>query len=327
MISLFILIYIPQSTRNKIIGGPIPSLIVSKTKIKGNRKGVLASYYNRYIDEVGDHFLRKANETIQFIGCEISHNQEEAIYVHSPHWNIYEIDLSEIAIHLNDTLITDNGKGISQFSRDARHSNNLFHWIMQDSTIERNRAGGFEVTLPDVWQYNENFTHSLYFDNNTWRDNDQFSFVIDGHFATLNVSHNRWDGNRCKNGLISIRGMEKKIKMNNNRIEGNNGAYMVEFKANSQSEILGDVTARFYFNEIKKNRHDNYAVVSRRSYYDGPSYVVGFHGIQKVRVNRNLFGDNSMDYELLAGIRTAKINNEVDVSENWWGTSDDAVIR
>ncbi|XP_046838795.1 protein bark beetle [Vespa crabro] len=315
-----------QNTKNKIIGGPIPSLIVSKTKIKGNKKGVLASYYNRYIDEVGDHFLRKANETIQFIGCEISHNQEEAIYIHSPHWNIYEIDLSEIAIHLNDTLITDNGKGISQFSRDARHSNNLFHWIMQDSTIERNRAGGFEVTLPDVWQYNENFTHSLYFDNNTWRDNDQFSFVIDGHFATLNVSHNRWDGNRCKNGLISIRGMEKKIKMNNNRIEGNNGAYMVEFKANSQSEILGDVTARFYFNEIKKNRHDNYALGSRRS-YDGPSYVVGFHGIQKVRVNRNLFGDNSMDYELLAGIRTAKINNEVDVSENWWGTSDDAVIR
>nr|KAF7437889.1 hypothetical protein H0235_000280 [Vespula pensylvanica] len=315
-----------QNTKNKIISGPIPSLIVSKTKIKGNRKGVLASYYNRYIDEVGDHFLRKANETIQFVGCEISHNQEEAIYVHSPHWNIYEIDLSEIAIHLNDTLITDNGKGISQFSRDARHSNNLFHWIMQDSTIERNRAGGFEVTLPDVWQYNENFTHTLYFDNNTWRDNDQFSFVIDGHFATLNVSHNRWDGNRCKNGLISIRGMEKKIKMNNNRIEANNGAYMVEFKANSQSEILGDVTARFYFNEIKRNRHDNYAVGSRRS-YDGPSYVVGFHGIQKVRVNRNLFGDNSMDYELLAGIRTAKINNGVDVSENWWGTSDDAVIR
>ncbi|KAK2577430.1 hypothetical protein KPH14_003537 [Odynerus spinipes] len=315
-----------QNTRNKIISGPIPTLSVSKTGIKGNRKGILASYYNRHLDELGDHFLRKANETIQFIGCEISHNQEEAIYVHSPHWNIYETNLSEIAIHLNDTLITDNGKGILQFSRDARHSNNLFHWIMQDSTIERNRGGGFEVTLPDVWQYNENFTHTLYFGNNTWRDNDQFSFVVDGHFATLNVSHNRWDGNRCKNGLISIRGMEKRIKMNNNRIEGNNGIYMVEFKANSQSEIVGDVTARFYFNEIKRNRHDNYVVESRRS-NDGPSYVVGFHGIQKVQVNRNLFGDNSMDYELLAGIRTAKINNEVDVSENWWGTSEDAVIR
>ncbi|XP_015594324.1 protein bark beetle isoform X2 [Cephus cinctus] len=315
-----------QDIRNKIVKGPVPTLTMSNVKIKGNKKGILASYYNRYIDEIGDHYLRKANESIRLINCEISHNTEEAIHIHSPHWNVFESNISEISFHVNNTLITDNGKGILQFSRDMRHSNNLFHWIMQDSTIERNQAGGFEVSLPYVWQYNENFTHTLYFGNNTWQNNNHFSFVVDGHFAMLNMSHNQFDSNRCKTGLISIRGMEKKMRINNNRILRNSGTYMVEFKADSQSEILGEVHAHFIFNEVKQNHH---GLISRgfHQMYNTPTYVVGFHGIQKVRVNRNLFGDNSLDYELLAGIKTAKINNVVDVSENWWGTADDAQIR
>ncbi|EFN78073.1 Lysyl oxidase-like protein 4 [Harpegnathos saltator] len=315
-----------QNIPNKIVSGPIPSLVVTKTQIKSNQKGVFASYYNRYLNEIGDYFLRKANETIQLVDCEISHNREEAVYVYSPYWNIYQSNISEISIHINSSLITDNGKGIHQFSRDARHSNNLFHWIMQDSTVERNHGGGFEVLLPDVWQYNENFTHSLYFGNNTWRNNEHFGFVVDGHFAHLNISYNRFDSNRCKTGLISVRGMEKRIRIDHNRIDGNSGAYMVEFRADSQSEILGNVDARFYHNEVKRNTYDVASTEPRRT-FDDPSYVVGFHGIQKVRINRNLFGENSLDYELLAGIRTAKINNEVDVMENWWGTTEDAGIK
>lgn len=34
-----------------------------------------------------------------------------------------------------------------------------------------------------------------------------------------------------------------------------------------------------------------------------------------------------MDYTLVAGIRTAKINNVLDVRENWWGTNDATVIK
>ena len=315
-----------QDISNRIVRGPIPTLKISKTKIKSNKRGILASYYNRYLDDRGDHNLRKANESIQLIGCEISHNVEEAIFVHSPHWNVFPSNLSEISIHINNSLITDNGKGILQFSRDMRHSNNLFHWILQDSTIERNHAGGFEVALPYVWQYNENFTHSLYFDNNTWQNNERFAFVVDGHFASLNMSNNQFDGNRCKKGLISIRGMEKKMKIEGNKITRNNGAFMVEFNADSQSEILGEVYARFFFNDIKQNS-DGLMNRGFHQMFNEPTYVVGFHGIQKVRVNRNLFGNNTLDYELLAGIKTAKINNEVDVTENWWGTYNDAQIR
>ena len=116
------------------------------------------------------------------------------------------------------------------------------------------------------------------------------------------------------------------MRINSNHIESNTGVYMVEFKADSQSEILGNVDARFYNNEVKRNNYDLAGMGPRRT-DDSPSYVVGFHGIQKVQINRNLFGDNSLDYELLAGIRTAKINNEVDVTENWWGTANDTKIR
>ena len=229
------------------------------------------------------------------------------------------MNLSEIAIHINDSLITDNGKGIYQFSRDARHSNNLFHWIMQDSTIETKQARRLRGANFRTYGSTTRISRTpLYFGNNTWRNNEQFAFIVDGHYATLNVSHNRFEGNRCKTGLISVRGMEKKMQIDNNRIESNTGIYMAEFKAVSQSEIVGDVDARFHYNEIKRNSYDLARMGPRRT-DDSPSYVVGFHGIQKVQINRNLFGENSLDYELLAGIRTAKINNEVDVTENWWG--------
>ena len=164
-------------------------------------------------------------------------------------------------------------------------------------------------------------------DNNTWQSNEQFAFVVDGHFASFNMSRNRFEGNKCKTGLISVRGMEKRMKIEGNRIERNIGSFMVEFHADSQSEIMGDIDARFMFNEVKQNSRGVLTTRGFHQMFNTPTYVVGFHGIQKVRVNRNLFGENSLDYELLAGIKTAKINNKVDVSENWWGTAEDLQIR
>lgn len=255
----------------------------------------------RYLNDVGDHHLRKANETIQLVNCEISHNTEEAILVNAPYWDVYSSNISEITFMINNSLITDNGRGIHQFSRDLRSSNNLFHWILQDNSIERNNAGGFDVSLPYVWQYNENFTHSLYLANNTWRSNEKFAFVVDGHFAQFNLTKNVFSDNQCKSGLISIRGMEKKMKIDRNRIERNTGTFMIEFRADSQSEILGEVEAKMFENEIKNNRFRSGFTKGFHQVYNTPSFVVGFHGIQKVSVNRNLFGNNALDYELLAG--------------------------
>jgi len=44
-------------------------------------------------------------------------------------------------------------------------------------------------------------------------------------------------------------------------------------------------------------------------------------------VNRNLFGNNGLDYELVAGIRTAKLNTAINVMENWWGSGNVSDIK
>ncbi|KAB0799954.1 hypothetical protein PPYR_07834 [Photinus pyralis] len=317
-----------QNIHNKIVKGPIPTLSVSNSKIRSNKYGVHASFYNRYLNELGEHFLRKANESMKFLHCEISHNKLEAIYIHSPHWDLHQSNISEVTIMLNNTLITDNGHGIYHFSRDMRFSNNLFHYILQDDTIERNGKNGFAINLPYVWQYNENFTHSVYMHNNTWRNNKDFAIVIDGHFAIVNITKNVFVENSCKNSLLAFKGMEKKLLINFNKIENNNGRTMVEFSSNSQSEILGTVPARFVYNELKRNRHiatlRNFGVLQ---VYSEPTCVIGFNGIQKININRNLIVDNNLDYQLIAGIKTAKIDNYLDAKENWWGTIEEREIE
>lgn len=129
-----------QNIPNRIVKGPVPTLNAARTTIRNNMFGVHASYYNRYLDELGNHFLRKANETFKFVNCEISHNLHEAMFVHSPYWDLHRSNISEITIMMNMTTIADNGKGFYQFSRDMRASNNLFHYILQDNTIERNKG-------------------------------------------------------------------------------------------------------------------------------------------------------------------------------------------
>ncbi|XP_041988464.1 protein bark beetle isoform X2 [Aricia agestis] len=316
-----------QNIRNRIIKGPVPTLQVVNSKIKGNTKGIKALYYNRYLNELGDHFLRKANETIKIINCEIAYNVEEAVYVNTPFWDIHDSNITEITIMINSSLITDNGAGIYHFARDLRSSNNLYHYVLQDNTIERNKRGGFDVNLPYVWQYNENFTHSVFMQNNTLRNNKNFGLVIDGHFAEVNMTKNIFTENNCKTGLISIRGMEKKMKIDGNLIERNNGQFMVQFYMDSQSEIMGFVYAVFVLNQVRNNKYLN--PISRGALIKSldPTYVIGFKGIQKVKVSRNLFGNNDIQYTLLAGIKTAKINNLLDVTENWWGSSDEKEIR
>lgn len=54
-------------------------------------------------------------------------------------------------------------------------------------------------------------------------------------------------------GLVSISGMEKKLLIKHNTIERNVGTFMIEFKIDSQSEIMGQLPANFIFNVIRLN--------------------------------------------------------------------------
>lgn len=323
-----------QTIYNRIIRGPVPTLLMTSTKIQNNLRGLTATYYNRYLGEKGEHFLRKANESMWMRNCDINFNKEEAVFIHAPFWDVHVSNISEVTLHINRSSVADNGRGLRQFSKDLRSSNNLFHYVLQDTSIERNAAGGMEISLPYVWQYNENFTHSVWLGNNTWSKNEKFGIVIDGHYAGINVTGNKFLDNNCLNGLMAFRGMEKKLKIEENQFMSNIGRFMVEFNSDSQSEILGEVFAVFRYNELKDNRVESRRIMpGGRSFFRGtrnnpiePTCVIGFGGVQQVQVFRNLISGNMQDYDLVAGVKSARLGNFLNAQENWWGSRDPTFI-
>lgn len=72
---------------------------------------------SRYLTESGEHYLRHSNESLEVVGSDISHNNGEALFVDSPHWSLHESNISEITFVINGSLVTDNGRGVLQFSR------------------------------------------------------------------------------------------------------------------------------------------------------------------------------------------------------------------
>lgn len=44
-------------------------------------------------------------------------------------------------------------------------------------------------------------------------------------------------------------------------------------------------------------------------------------------MRRNLLSNNLLLYSLVAGVRTARLESILDVSENWWGTQSEASIK
>uniref|UniRef100_A0A0K8VVP7 Neurotrypsin n=1 Tax=Bactrocera latifrons TaxID=174628 RepID=A0A0K8VVP7_BACLA len=328
-----------QNIRNRVVSGPVPTLSIRSTKIQKNFRGIAAYYYNRYVGDNGEYYLRKANESIKIMNSEISTNFREAILVKSPFWDVQYSNISEVTIHVNSTMITQNGHGIRQLSKDLRSSNNLFHYVVQDTTVEDNAFGGFQVALPYVWQYNENFTHSVYFGNSTWQRNRNFFIDISGHYTVFNITSNVFLNNQCPRSLITLDGMEKRIKFDYNRIESNNAKFIMELRADSLSEILGEVPALIAYNTIKGNSIEsmagNFRNAPMRNYRPRkvrpqnrlPSAVVRLDGIQNVKLYRNLIAENQMDYNLVAGVRSARLNNYFYATENWWGSKDAKYIE
>jgi len=313
-----------QVQRSRLLTGPIPMLSVSSTAIRRNGQGFSALHYNLFLSPDGNHhYLRKANETIQLIGCEITQNKAEAIHIHTPFRDVGRHPLAEIKYMMNYTTIAENAKAVVQSSRDLRDSNNLFHWILQNVTMRNNRAGGFDVRLPYVWQYNENYTHSVYVNQSHFHANRQFGIVIGGHFARANITDSVFEDNEAAPGLISLRGMEKEMFILRNLIHRNTGSFMLELDMDSQSEILGVVSAYFKRNIVRDNGHQARSMLPHLA----ASYAMSMKGVQKMNITDNILVNPGMDYELLAGVKTARLDNFVNVERNYWGTPEYEQIK
>lgn len=316
--------YVNPLHRDRIVPGSFSRLTVQSSTVSGNGRGISTVHYNRFLGHDNQVYLRKSNESIEVFDSEISFSQREAIHVFTPFREIHPYNITEITFMINRTRFTDNHGGIYQYSKDLRDSNNLFHWVLRENTFERNGGGGIDITLPYVWQYNANYTHTVHVDSNYMVKNKNFGLTIRGHFARVYIVNNTIFDNFCHGGLLALRGMEKESWIFANNIQNNDGIYMAEFEMDSHSEILGFVEAYFTQNIIQRNRHSH--EIYEHPYHPA-SYAVSIKGVQKFNITDNLFGNHQLDYELLAGVNTARVSNYLNVERNFWGTPKLELIR
>ena len=125
--------------------------------------------------------------------------------------------------------------------------------------------------------------------------------------------------------------MEKESWIFSNNIQRNDGVFMINVDMDSHSEILGFIEAYLTQNVIQKNRHSvtngGGSAAAAAAAGHPASYTVAIRGVQKFNVTDNLFGNPGLDYELLAGITTARISNFLNAEQNYWGSPDINVVR
>jgi len=108
---------ISRYARSRLLEGPLPKLKLLDSKVQYNGRGIAAIHYNRYENEEGDLYLRKANESIEIMRSDLSFNRGEAFHAYTPFREIYSSNISEITFMINYTTISDNGKVFVQYSK------------------------------------------------------------------------------------------------------------------------------------------------------------------------------------------------------------------
>jgi hypothetical protein len=300
------------------------TITLESNEIISNSRGISSNHFNRDVSPQRDYYHRYCNETI-FIKDNKIHDNDISLFINTPFYDPLEFTLAEINYTLIGNEFKKNNGGIVQYSRDIRSSNNLFHWVINNSIIEDNSNGGVFIKLPYVWKYNENYTHSLSINNNTFINNRNFEFSIDGHFARINMTQNLLKDNHCKIGLISIAGMEKEMLIFDNVMVQNFVQFVVELNLQSHADKFGVVDANFQRNIIRDNRESNLRRIVDK--YHPDTYAFALRGVQEVNITNNILSNRNLQFEFLAGVLTGSLDSMINVAENWWGTTDPNIIR
>ncbi|KAL3244016.1 hypothetical protein MRX96_019591 [Rhipicephalus microplus] len=304
------------------------NLNIERNTITSCGYGFGSNHYNRDIGpDEAFYYHRYSNETIHLSKNTIRDSQQYAIFISSPLWDPLTSSLAEIVYNLTGNQISNNQGGISHYSRDLRSSNNLFHWIINKTEFNNNH-GGIDLRLPYVWDYNENYTHSVVLTNSTIKSNRNFKLRIDGHFARFNATWNTVENNECSpgDGVFTIAGMEKEMLIRENLFLNNKGKYVVEFNLESHSERFSVVSANFYYNILESNHPDASSGMTS-DHYEPSSYTVSIRGVQRINITQNLLVNPAHEFEFLAGVFTSSLNNAVNVAENWWGSLNTSDIK
>ena len=165
----------------------------------------------------------------------------------------------------------------------------------------------------------EIFNHSIDVNDTLFVNNENFEMRVDGFYCNSSISRNRFQGNLCKLGCVTITGTEKDIEMTDNQFYENTGKYILEFDMNSHTPYTRWVDAQVAYNEFKRNKRLGSGQAHPSS--SPTSYTVGVKGVQNITLVRNLFWNPDIDYEMVAAQKSASLENYLDVTQNYWGTA------
>ncbi|KAH9406143.1 hypothetical protein TYRP_013745 [Tyrophagus putrescentiae] len=302
------------------------ALMVSLIEANEGGQGGEAEHLT-YDPQLTASIVAEVNYTL--VGNRFTENGDHGSIVLYDH-SLYENgDLQRSSLQLTPGYLMSSAVGTNYPS-----NTNLFHWNVRNCSLEANRNGGVDIRLPYTWLYNENFTHTVRIEDCRFERNANFELLIGGHYAKVNLTRNRFLENRCKVGLVSITGMEKLMRIEENQMWDNVvQRYVLELNMASHADKFGTVRAWVRGNVLRNNRYSgppgktspfdssSSSSSSTDGGYSPETYAIAIRGVQQVNVTRNILANRNLQFELLAGVRAGSLYNELDARENWWGTS------
>lgn len=313
------------------------AIIMYNATISSNERGIVTKHYNNPSNEKLEIFHRAKNEEISFEYVKIENSKEEAMFIPSLtkyHTNFIPTfeemtrpeKVGAIAYNIKFSNFVNNKRGVHGEHNHVDFANNVWKWNVTYLTIAGCQSGGFEIELPRVNDLYERQHHSVTFTQSKVHNNQNFAFGVLGYYARVNISNNNFYENTCRRGLMTLNGMEKDLNFNNNRMENNNCKYVVDFDLKSHTEYSETVGALFEYNVIINNRN-NFVSQSLGITNTPSTYAVAIQGVQNIVARRNVFQNQQLQYELVAGITSLSLESTLDVKENYWGTTDQYRIK
>ena len=229
--------------------------------------------------------------------------------------------ICEITYEVDSCYFTMNGGGVLGEHNHVEFSNNIWIWQVTNNHFEYNHGGGFSIELPMVnLMSSELYNHSVDINDTIFESNQNFEFRIDGFYCNSSIARNRFQGNLCKTGCVTISGTEKDFEMNDNEFFENQGRYIFEINMHSHTPYTRWVDAQIMYNNFKRNRKID-GETEQGASSTPTTYTMGIKGLQNITIIKNLF-DNYLDFELVGGYSSSSLENYLDVTQNWWGTND-----
>ena len=191
------------------------------------------------INIINYDFFRYRWETIRMYGVTFQDNTFEALHVPSitKYHELYlptfeelqnQYKIAEITYEVDSCYFKQNGGGVLGEHNHVEFSNNVWIWEVTNNHFEENYGGGFSIELPKVnLMYSELYNHSVDINDTIFENNENFEFRIDGFYCNSSIARNRFHGNLCKTGCITITGTEKDFEMHENEITENQGKYVI----------------------------------------------------------------------------------------------------